>query len=61
MASRRQVFTAAQVGSLLDDDAEFVFSGSDDDFDAGLDGEFDPLEREQGIEFVSIEHVNKCI
>ena len=26
---------------------QFVFSGSDDDFDAGLDEEFDPLEREQ--------------
>jgi hypothetical protein len=43
-ASRQQVFTATQVGSLLDDDTGFVFSGSDDDFDAGLDEELDPLE-----------------
>ena len=48
MASRQQVFTASQVGSLLDEDTEFVFSGSDDDFDVDLDEEFDPLEREQG-------------
>ena len=25
-----------------------MFSGSDDDFDTGLDEELDPLEREQG-------------
>ena len=40
-ARRQQVFTAAQVGSILE---EFVFSGSDDDFDTGLDEELDPLE-----------------
>ena len=44
MARRQQVFTASQVGSLLDEDTEFVFSGSDDDFDVDLDEEFDPLE-----------------
>ena len=48
MARRQQVFTAAQVGSILEDDEEFVFSGSDDDFDTGLDEELHPLEREQG-------------
>ena len=32
----------------LDEDTEFVFSGSDDDFEVDLDEEFDPLEREQG-------------
>ena len=40
--------TLDQVGSLLEDDTEIVFSGSDDDFDADLDDDFDPLEREQG-------------
>ena len=47
MASRHPVFTAAQVGGLLDDDTEFIFSGSDDDFDFSAD-DYDPLEREQG-------------
>lgn len=50
MASVQQFYTASQVGSLLttqDDDTEFIFSGSDDDFDAG-DDEYDPLERAQG-------------
>ena len=46
-ASRHPVFTAAQVGGLLDDDTEFIFSGSDDDFDFSAD-DYDPLEREQG-------------
>ena len=32
---------------LLDDDTEFIFSGSDDDFDFSAD-DYDPLEREQG-------------
>ena len=45
MASRHPVFTAAQVGGLLD---EFIFSGSDDDFDVSADDDYDPLEREQG-------------
>ena len=45
MTNRQQVFTASQVGSLLDEDTEFVFSGSDNDFDVE---EFDPPEREQG-------------
>ena len=44
MASRHPVFTA---GGLLDDDTEFIFSGSDDDFDFSAD-DYDPLEREQG-------------
>ena len=48
MASTQEVFTAAQVGSILEDDTELVFSGSDDDFDALLDEDLDPLEREQG-------------
>ena len=48
MASVQQFYTASQVGSLLDDDTEFIFSGSDDDFDAGIDDEYDPLERAQG-------------
>ena len=43
------MFAAAQVGSLLDNDTEIIFSGSDDDFDADPVEEFDPLEREQGI------------
>ena len=44
MASRQQLYTAAQVGSILDDE-ECVFSGSDDDFDTELDNELDPLGR----------------
>ena len=48
MARRQRVFTAAQVGSLMDDDEQCLFSGSDDDFDVSLDQELDPLEREQG-------------
>lgn len=44
MATRQQVYTAAQVGSILDDE-ECVFSGSDDDFDTELDDELDPLGR----------------
>ena len=54
MARRELVFTAAQVGSLLDDDTEIIFSGSDDDFDADPVEEFDPLEREQGIYYSNI-------
>ena len=54
MARRELVFTAAQVGSLLDDDTEIIFSGSDDDFDADTVEEFDPLEREQGIYYSNI-------
>ena len=45
--ARRQLFTAEKVGSLLEDE-EFVCSGSDDDFDTGLDEELDPIDREQG-------------
>ena len=48
MASRQQLMTLDQIGSLLEDDTEIVSSGSDDDFDADLDDDFDPLEREQG-------------
>ena len=48
----RSPFTASQVGNIVTDeveDQEFLFSGSDDDFDAGLlDDDYDPLEREQG-------------
>ena len=51
MASVQQFYTASQVGSLLDDDTEFIFSGSDDDFDAGIDDEYDPLERAQGNKY----------
>ena len=38
------MYTAAQVGSILDDE-EFVFLGGDDDFDTELDDELDPLGR----------------
>ena len=53
--SRQQVFTAAQVDSILEED-EFVFSGSDDDFDASLDQELDPIEREQGKEITCMQN-----
>lgn len=51
MAVRSPHFTASQAGDLVtaEDDTEFLFSGSDDDFDAGLlVDEHDPLDREQG-------------
>ena len=52
MASGSHYYTASEVGDLVaageDDDTEFLFPGSDDDFDAGLDEELDPLDREQG-------------
>ena len=53
--SRQQVLTAAQVGSILEED-EFVFSGSDDDFDASLDQDLDPIEREQGKEIACMQN-----
>lgn len=55
MAAGPQFFTASQVGDLVtadtEDDREFVFPGSDDDFDSCEqqdDYEYDPLEKEQG-------------
>lgn len=52
MASGSYYYTASEVGDLVtareDNDTEFLFPGSDDDFDAGLDDELDPLDREQG-------------
>ena len=52
MAAGHQFFTASEVGHLLteheDNDGEFLFLGSDDDFDTSLDVVYDPLEREQG-------------
>ena len=46
-------FTPLEVCDMIageeGDDAEFLFPGSDDDFDAGmLEDEYDPLDREQG-------------
>ncbi len=43
--------------SASDSDAanEYLFPGSDDDFDIGnLDGEYDPLKREQGISLAGL-------
>ena len=52
MAEGSEYFTASQVGDLItgegEDDHEFLFPGSDDDFDAGMDDDYDPLDREQG-------------
>ena len=51
MAARSPHFTALEVGTLVtegDDDTEFLFPGSDDDFNV-VDIEYDPLEREQGV------------
>ena len=52
MARRQQIFTALEVTNIVtgeDDDPEYIFPGSDDDFDASLDDIQDPLDREQGI------------
>ena len=52
MAIRQGIFTASEVGNIVvgeDDDPEYIFPGSDDDFDASLDDIQDPLDREQGI------------
>ena len=55
MAARPEHFTASQVGEIVtadtEDDREFIFPGSDDDFDAGQleeEYDYDPLGREQG-------------
>ncbi len=50
MASGLQFYTAGEVCDIIaDDDHEFLFSGSDDDFDLGeLEDEYDALDREQG-------------
>ena len=51
MTARSPHFTAFEVGTLVtaegDDDTEFLFPGSDDDFNV-LDVEYNPLDREQG-------------
>lgn len=51
MTARSPHFTALEVGTLVtaegDDDTEFLFPGSEDDFDV-LDEEYNPLDREQG-------------
>ena len=50
MAAGSHYYTAAEVGDFITtDDTEFLFPGSDDDFDAGMDDELDPLDREQGM------------
>ena len=46
MAVRQELFTSSQVGSLLEEDREYVFPESDDGFDADFDTDMDPLERE---------------
>ena len=49
--TRPEFFTASEVGNIVTrevDDPEYIFPGSDDDFDASLDI-YDPLDREQGI------------
>ena len=52
MAAGSQYFTASQVGDLVtgerEDDPKFLFPGSDDDFNAHVDDNYDPLDREQG-------------
>ena len=50
MAVRQEFFTESQVGSFLEEDREYVFSGSDDDFDADFDTDMDPLKREKGTQ-----------
>ena len=49
MARRKQIFTALEVTNIVtgeDDDPEYIFPGSDDDFDASLDDDIqDPLEN----------------
>jgi len=52
MATGSGYFTASEVGNIItaeeDDDVEFIFSGSDDDFEADtLEEAYDPLQREQ--------------
>ena len=49
--ARKETFTALEVTNIVtgeDDDPEYIFPGSDDDFDASLDDIQDPLDREQG-------------
>lgn len=57
MASNSHHFTADEVCDLLTEeggDHEFVFPGSDDDFDASeVELEYDPLDREQGKQTVT--------
>lgn len=53
MASGSQYFTASEVGDLVtgqggEDDPEFLFPGSDDEFDGDVDDDYGPLDREQG-------------
>ena len=51
MAARHR-YTTVEVARMVtagDDDPEFLFDGSDDDFDGDLQEEgYDPLDREQG-------------
>ena len=48
MASGSHYYTASEVGDLVTAEDEFLLTGSDDDFDAALDDDLDPLDREQG-------------
>ena len=52
MAEGSEYFTASQVGDLVtgegEDDHEFLIRGSDNDFDASKEDNYDPLDREQG-------------
>ena len=53
MASGSHYFTASEVCDIVtageEDDPEYIFPGSDDDFDMSeLDEGYDPLQREQG-------------
>ena len=52
MAAGHSYFTSVEVRSMVtadgEDDTEFLFTGSDDDFDADLQEEYDPLDRKQG-------------
>ena len=53
MASGSQYFTATEVCDIVtaedEDDPEYIFPGSDDDFDMSLgEEEYDALQREQG-------------
>ena len=51
MAAGSHSLTASKVGDLVtaegNDDTEFLFPRSDDDFDASLEDEYDPVDREQ--------------
>ena len=52
MAAGHSYLTSVEVCRMVtadgEDDTEFLLTGSDDDFDADLQEEYDPLDREQG-------------